>query len=109
MNLSEITTPADITRFNKANQTVVDKVVDIMVNDGNVFDNMPIILFALRNLVRWHHVNAVECLNGNLDNNPAMYAFDEGKLAAALSILESVEMPEPDSHKGDDEFDAQTA
>ena len=98
MNINEITTAADLVAFNKAvpekPKSVIDRVADILVEDGKVFkDNMPIAIFCLENMIRAHHEIAQKGLDGEMDVHPAPWIWDEAVLTAALNLLKSVEQP----------------
>lgn len=101
MNFSEINSPADLARFNEAiKEPMFDRISKLLCEEGNVLDNMPVIIFCLQNLIAFHERNYKAAIEGELDANPGAWASDRGKLAAALDILMSVDMPEPDSHLG---------
>ena len=101
MNISSINNAADIARYNEANVAptpLPERIIQMLIDEGNVFDNMPVVLYAIESMIHFHHVNVEAIMNGELDAHPGTWAFDEGKLVAALQILKQVEMPEPDSH-----------
>ena len=89
MNISDITTPAQLVEANNK-VTPMEAAVEAL-KDCDYGDSKVIVTWLLTNMLDFHKTSAVECLKGESDGSPLAWAHDAGKLESILETLKSID------------------
>ena len=103
MSFSDIQTPADLVKKNEEVNTPLAQAMDAMGEVGFT-GSMLMVCWLLNNMADWHQDVALDKAEGR--RAVASWAFDHGKIEAALSILRTIDIGLNDDN--DDESEAET-
>ena len=89
MDLTNITTPAQLLELNKQQKSELEQAVELLKN-CDYQESRKVVEWLLNNMLDWHRTEACEKVMGEEPGSALQWADDAGKFAAILSILETI-------------------